>query len=152
MKPSIAELAAGLGLSERQVHRDRARGMPGDSLEAARAWRDRYVRPLSPHDPPRVDEQRLVAELLTAAANDFANGGAFGPAALFCRDDLGLPEKQVGQIFGLICIGQLVVAQRATGVETALDLQGDVLSWLQHPYTPFPGASWPKPRKRGNRA
>ena len=39
-----SELAKALGIDPAMVTRDKARGMPVDSVEAARAWRDQNVR------------------------------------------------------------------------------------------------------------
>lgn len=60
--PTQQQLAAALGVHASVVTRDKGRGMPVDSIEAARAWRLQHVRPRGSDNAAR-NSAALLAEL-----------------------------------------------------------------------------------------
>ncbi len=85
MSLTQTELARALGVDAAVISRDKRRGMPTDSIEAARAWRARTLRPrmrnMPTHRPPPPAPPRsaacAAAEALARHAGDvLAAGGA----------------------------------------------------------------------------
>lgn len=68
--PTKTQLAEALGISRQEVHRYAKKGMPCESIEAARAWRMESVRVRisEPRSPAPTILVRLVRELQEAAA------------------------------------------------------------------------------------
>lgn len=75
-KPTKTQLAEALGISRQEVHRYAKKGMPCESIEAARAWRMESVRVRisEPRAPAPATLIRLVHELQDAGAALLAEG------------------------------------------------------------------------------
>lgn len=58
---SQADLAQALGLSESAVSKFKRQGMPIDSIDSARAWHARQVRPRVSNNPARLYAKQLTA-------------------------------------------------------------------------------------------
>lgn len=68
MSPTQTELARALGVDAAVISRDRRRGMPVDSVEAARAWRAQHIRPRMPRMPLARGESAASAACAAALA------------------------------------------------------------------------------------
>lgn len=83
-KPLLqCELALALGVSPTRVSRDAQRGMPTDSIEAARDWRARHLQ-------LRVKGKRAAPVVTTPAP-----AAAPAPAMLAARAELELDEDRI---------------------------------------------------------
>lgn len=93
-KPTQTALASALGIDPAMVTRDKRRGMPVDSIEAARAWRDQNVRVRWTQEADTeavaaaLNGERLAeraAALLQAAGELLESGGDIKPMAITIR-------------------------------------------------------------------
>jgi hypothetical protein len=93
-KPTQTALASALGIDPAMVTRDKRRGMPIDSIEAAQAWRDQNVRvrwtPEADTEAVGValNGERLAeraAALLQAAGELLDSGGDIAPMVATIR-------------------------------------------------------------------
>ncbi|HMN55667.1 MAG TPA: hypothetical protein PKE15_00340 [Ottowia sp.] len=80
MVPSQSDIAAALQIDKSLVTRYRKRGMPVDSIEAARAWKREHVRPritiAPPPDASPPSAQRHAAQTLADHAGELLAAGS----------------------------------------------------------------------------
>ncbi len=72
MSITQTELARALGVSHAIISRNKAQGMPVDSIEAARAWRVRNIRPRMSNMPARSSRPPPLRSAAFAAAESLA--------------------------------------------------------------------------------
>lgn len=131
MSPSQSDIAAVLQIDKALVTRYRKRGMPVDSIEAARAWKFSHVRPrIGSARPPEAappSAQLQAAQALADHAGELlADGGDVAALVPAIRQALAaVPEHERADVGMSVPLWSVLVERvRALVQEEAADGEG----------------------------
>lgn len=131
MTPSQSEIATALQIDKALVTRYRKRGMPVDSIEAARAWKFSHVRPrIGSAWPPKAappSAQLQAAQALADHAGELlADGGDVAALVPAIRQALAaVPEHERADVGMSVPLWNVLVEHvRALVPEEAVDGDG----------------------------